>query len=403
MKKQIGVDQSLARRQNSTTILDYLRLHAPLSRASLAKYTGLTRSSISRIIDQLISQNLVHEIGTQSGGNGMDAVQDRVGRPGKLIELNPAGGTALGVEIGVDHVSVVLTDFIAQVLWRRSTNLLNGAPLAVYLKAAEELIEAAIKESASFGIQPLGIGVGVWGLVDIQKGEVRFAPNLKWHDVPLKQLWEKRFKLTVFVDNEANAAAMGEYYLGSPTIGKNVDDFIYLSTGIGVGGGIISEGKIFRGSKGFAGEVGHMVIDPNGETCMCGKQGCLETKVGSRVAVENYRKRTGRQVSFEELVHLLRTNDPVSQKIFTDMGVALGIGIGNLVDIFNPRCIILGGALEQVEGIILPVITATFVKNSLFPSFEAIRIIPSALGSDSCVLGCVALVLDEVIQQRARW
>ena len=394
MKKQIGVDQSLARRYNSATILDHLRLHAPLSRASLAKYTGLTRSSVSRIVDELISENLIHEIGAQ---------QEKIGRPGTLIELNPAGGAALGIEIGVDYISVILTDFIAQILWRRRVSLSTGSNLQGYLDAAEELIGIAINESASYGLQPLGIGVGVWGLVDIQKGEVRFAPNLKWHNVPLKQLWESRFGLTVFVDNEANAAAMGEYYLGSPNTGKNVDDLIYLSTGIGLGGGIISEGKVFRGWNGFAGEVGHMIIDPQGDTCMCGKKGCWETFVGSQVAVKNYKALTGSQVSFEELVHLLKANEPGAREVFTKMAMALGTGLGNLVDIFNPSCIIVGGALEQISNIILPIVSDSFSKSSLFQSFENIRIIPSALGSDSCVLGCVALVLDEVIRQRTKF
>ena len=393
MNKQIGVNQSLARKHNSASILDHLRLHAPLSRASLAKYTGLTRSSVSRIIDELLSENLIHEIGAQ---------QDRVGRPGTLIELNPTGGAAIGVEIQVDYVSVILTDFIARILWRKYVNLTDESDLPAYLTAAEELINQAINASRASRLQLIGIGVGMWGQVDVQKGEIRFAPNLKWHDVPLKQLWENRFGLTVFVENDANAAAMGEYYLGSSKYVKNVDDFIYLSTGIGLGGGIISGGQLFRGWKGFAGEVGHMIIDPEGETCMCGKRGCWETLVGSRVAVQNYKVRTGKDVSFDELVQLLRAKDPISVEIFLKMAQALGIGIGNLVNIFYPLCIVVGGVLEQVSDIILPIARDTFTKNSLFQFQEEIRVIPSALGSDSCVLGCVALVLDEVIRQRTQ-
>jgi glucokinase-like ROK family protein len=387
MNKQIGVDQRLARKYNSATILDHLRLHAPISRAGLAEYTGLTRSTVSRIIDQLQSENLVHEIGPR---------QDKVGRPGTLIELNPSGGTAVGVEIGVDFVSVILTNFVAQVLWRDHVDLPDESDVRAYLREAEKLIYAALQVSRNSGMQPLGIGVGVWGLVDIQKGEVRFAPNLRWRDVPLKQLWEGRFGLTVFVENDANAATMGEYYLGAT---KNVDDFIYVNTGIGLGGGIISAGKLFRGWNGYAGEFGHMTIDPDGEACMCGKRGCWETLVGSRVAVQSYKARTGQDVSFEKLVSLLRANDALSVEIFSKMGRSLGIGIGSLVNIFYPRCIVLGGALNQVSDIILPIARDTFAKNSLFQPQQDIKIIPSELGADGCVLGCIALVLDEVIRQ----
>jgi len=390
MIKQIGVDQRLARKYNSATILDHLRLHAPISRAGLAEYTGLTRSSVSRIIDQLQSENLVHEIGAQ---------QEKVGRPGTLIELNPSGGTAVGVEIGVDFVSVILTNFLAQVLWRDHISLPDESDVRSYLREAEDLIYTALQVSKADGLQPLGIGVGVWGLVDIQKGEVRFAPNLKWRDVPLRQLWEGRFGLTVFVENDANAGAMGEYYLGAA---KNIDDFLYVNTGIGLGGGIISAGKLFRGWNGYAGEIGHMTIDPDGESCMCGKRGCWETQVGSRVAVSNYRARTGREISFDEMVVLLRANDPITLEIFSKMALALGVGIGSLVNIFYPRCIIVGGALNQISDMIIPIAQATFAKNSLFQPQQDIKIIPSLLGSDSCVLGCVALVLDEVIRQRTQ-
>lgn len=393
MKKQIGVNQSLARKYNSATILDHLRLHAPLSRAGLAKFTGLTRSSISRIIDQLLSENLIHEIGAQ---------QEKIGRPGTLIELNPAGGSAIGIEIGVDYVSAVLTDFIAQIKWRKQVSLTDEAELSAYLDASEALIDEALKKSTELGLQPLGIGAGVWGLVDIRKGEVRYAPNLKWRDVPLKRLWENRFGLTVFVENDANAAAMGEYFLGSAKNGKDINDFIYLSTGIGLGGGVISDGQLFRGWNGFAGEVGHMTIEPDGAPCNCGKRGCWETLVGSRVGVLKYRQLTGREVPFDELVQLLRSGDPASLDVFSQMASYLGIGIGNLVNIFNPRRIIVGGALEQISDIILPIARESFLKNSLSQSQKDIRIIPSTLGSDSCVLGCVALVLDEVIRQRAK-
>jgi len=391
MNRQIGVDQSLARKYNSATILDHLRLHAPISRAGLAKYTGLTRSTVSRIIDQLQAENLVREVGSK---------QEKVGRPGTMIELNPSGGAAVGVEIGVDFISIILTNFIAQILWREHISMPEESDVRAYLREAEKLIYAALQVAKAEGFQPLGIGVGVWGLVDIEKGEVRFAPNLKWRDIPLKKLWEGRFGLTVFVENDANASAMGEYYLGAA---KNVDDFIYVNTGIGLGGGIISAGILFRGWNGYAGEIGHMTIDPDGEACMCGKRGCWETQVGSRVAVQGYKTCTGQEVSFEELVALVRADDPTSLEIFMKMGLALGIGIGSLVNIFSPRCVVVGGALIQVSERILPIARENFAKNSLFQHQKDIKIIPSELGSNSCVLGCVALVLDEVIRQRAQF
>ncbi len=351
-----GADQSLARKHNSSLILDLLRLEGPRSRASLASSISLTRSSVSRIVDELRADRLIREVNLSPG---------RKGRPGMLLELDPRGGSAIGLEIGVSFLSILLTDFTANILWRERVDLPEDAGLENLPPAGGGTPRKALRLAKDHGMRMMGIGVGVWGLVDVQKGEVRFAPNLKWHDVPLKQLWESRFGLTVFVENDANAAAMGEYYLGSTEIVKNVDDFIYLSTGIGLGGGIISGGRLFRGWIGYAGEVGHMIIDPGGETCMCGKRGCWETLVGSRVAVQNYKRRTGQDVSFQDLVQLLRANDPIISEIFTKMAMELGIGIGNLVNIFYPRCIVVGGVLEQISDFILPIARDTFAKNSL--------------------------------------
>lgn len=386
---QIDVHDIRVHKYNRAAILDQLRLHGPLVRAGLAKNTGLPRISVSRIIDQFLNENLVHET---------DAQQARSDRRGSLIELNSGGGTAVGVELGVGYISVILTDFIAQILWRRNVCLPNEANLLTYLETSEELVRTAITVSISSGYRPLGIGVGVRGLVDILEGRVRFAPDLNWRDVPLKKVWEDRFGLTVLVENDANAAATGEFYLGSPEHAKNVDDFIYLRTGIGLGGAIIKAGKLFRGWNGYASQIGHMVIDLDGEPCRCGKPGCWETYVGSRVAVRNYEARTGELVSFDELIRRLSVNDPDSLEIFKNMAIALGIGIGNLVSIFNPCCIVVGGDLDQISENILPIARDTFSKSGVFPSFENVKIVPPALGADGCVLGCAILALNEAVR-----
>jgi predicted NBD/HSP70 family sugar kinase len=135
---------------------------------------------------------------------------------------------------------------------------------------------------------------------------------------------------------------------------------------------------------------------------MCGKRGCWETQVGSRVAVQNYKASTGRVVTFEELVVLFRAKDPASIEVFTKMALALGVGIGSLANIFYPRFFVVGGALQPLSDMILPIARDTFARNSLFQPQQDIQIIPSALGPDSCVLGCIALVLDEVIRQRTQ-
>jgi predicted NBD/HSP70 family sugar kinase len=385
----MGADQSLARKHNSSDILDLLRLKGPLSRAALAAQIGLTRSSISRIVDELIEQHLIREVELTSG---------QMGRPGMLLELDPQGGSAIGLEIGVNFVSVLLTDFSARVLWRERLSLADGATCDEYLAKAERLIHSALQISKAQHLRQMGIGVGVWGLVDHAGGIIRFAPNLMWRDVPLTEKWEKAFGVPVYLENDANAAVLGEYYFGAS---KNIKDLLYISMDIGVGGGIISDGHLFRGSTGYAGEIGHMSIDLHGERCSCGKVGCLETLVGRRVIISRYQNATAQShVTLEEIIQRARQGEKVAQQIFADVGTVLGIGIGNLVNIFNPERIILGWSLGQAYDLLIPTLEKSIRDNSLSDQMGRLEVVPFTNGADDCLLGCVALVMDEIIRER---
>lgn len=384
-----GANQSLARKHNSSIILNLLRLEGRLSRATLARKIGLTRSTISRIINELVQDHLVKEVSLSQGRNG---------RPGMLLELDPKGGSAVGMEIGVNFITVMLTDFTANVIWRKSISLPDEAKADDYLREAENLAAEALKISSTNHLRKMGIGVGVWGLVDQTKGVIRFAPNLKWHDIPLREAWEKKFKVPVYLENDANASALGEYYFGA---GKNIENFLYMSMDIGVGGGIISDGKLFRGCSGYAGEIGHMVIDPRGEICSCGKVGCLETMVGRRVIMRRYQEKTQKPaIPLEEIILRGKEGEEDAIEIFEEVGEKLGLGIGNLVNVFNPQRIILGWSLGQAYELLLPSLKKSIQKNSLSDPLARMDVVATANGADDCLLGSIALVLDEIIRER---
>jgi glucokinase-like ROK family protein len=385
----IGANQSMARKHNSSAILNLLRLNGPLSRAWLAARTTLTRSSVSRIVDDLSAEKLIREVELSPG---------KLGRPGMLLDLNPEGGSAIGMEIGVNFISILLTDFSAKMLWRKRVSLPDDATVEDYLSTAELLAHKASDLAASRHYRQMGIGVGVWGLVDYEKGVIRFAPNLMWHNIHLKEKWEAIFGIPVYVENDANASALGEYYFGA---GRGIEDFIYLSMDIGVGGGIIAGGKLFRGSSGYAGEVGHMSIDLHGEPCRCGKVGCLETLVGRKVVIEKYQSRTNAgKLPLEEIIQRARSGDEIARSIFEEVAGILGLGIGNLVNIFNPQRIILGWSLGQADDLLLPTLEKSIHNNSLSDQTGKLDVVPFMNGADDCLLGCVALVMDEIIRER---
>lgn len=402
MVRPTPADQGFLRKFNTAVVLDALRRYAPLSRAELAVRTQLNRSTVSIIINSLIEEGFVQETDLQSA---------RIGRPGMLLELNPRGGFAIGVEIGVDFISVILTDFTAQVIWRnRIQSDSQGNEIAI-IEAAQNLTQTALEAGVGQGLRPLGIGLGVPGLVDVRQGKLVFAPNLRWNNLPLRLMWTQHFNLPIFVENEANAAALGEFYFGAA---RGVDDFIYLSAGVGLGGGIMIGGKLFRGSSGYASEVGHMTVDPNGDLCGCGNRGCWETLVGPRAVLRRVRQTLqdgaessmlslagGQldQLTFDVVVQAAHSGDPIALAALQDVGANLGIGVANLINIFNPQLVVLGGALNLASPFLLPAIEGTVCQNSLKPSCENVRLVPSAHGIDACVMGAIALVLDDILRE----
>jgi len=395
-------DHAYVRKLNTATVLHLLRTAAPISRAELAKQTGLNRSTVSSIVNQLLENDLARETELQREG---------VGRPGMSLTLNPNGGAAIGVELGVDFISVVLTDLLAQVRWRVYVDVDSELGQAAIVNQAEGIIDDVLAETAVSNLRVFGIGVGVPGLVDVQSGVIKLAPNLQWQDVPIKAMWQERFQLPVYVENEANAAALGEHYFG---VAQETNDFIYLSAGVGLGGGIMLQGQLFRGSGGYAGEIGHMTINVDGAQCSCGRRGCWETVVGPR-AVERLIRSQIREgadslltnmaqgnvetISFDQIVEAAQQGDGVAKTALQKVAISLGVGIANLVNVFNPEMIVLGGRLRLAAELITPTIIKTVQQNSLQHPLENVKFANSAHGAEACVMGAIALVMDNVLRE----
>lgn len=396
-------DHTLVRKVNTSLVLDSLRASAPLSRSSISSRTGLNRSTVSSVIDELLQDQLVREVGLQPSQGG---------RPGVLLELNPGGGCAIGVELGIGFVSILLTNFAAQALWRQRVSFSPQEDFASTLSRTEELVKQALDLGKQQCLQPLGVGLGLPGLVDIRTGELVLAPNLKVGSIKFGKLWRQKFGIQVFVENEANAAALGEYYFGHA---RHVRNLIYLSAGVGLGSGIIINGRLFRGTTGYAGEIGHTITGTDsGVMCGCGKRGCFETVAGPRAVLHQVRlalEKSGgvddfqltttdpEQIDMEMVVEAAQAGHQVALNALQEAGRFLGIGISNLINIFNPEMVVLGGALNVASPILLPIIGQTTQQQVLPPLRDTFEIVASAHGVDACTMGAIALVMDDILRE----
>ncbi|MBI5030316.1 MAG: ROK family transcriptional regulator [Chloroflexi bacterium] len=396
-------DQAFVREINLSIILNTLHDHTRISRARLAAITGLNKATVSRLIKELLDANFVREIGSPKG--------DDAGRPAILLELNPHAGYIIGAEIGVDFISVVLTNFAVEVHWRHQEQTSHLPNQEAILQRTLAIIHAALDHAKRDGQQILGLGLGVPGLVDVQSGALLFAPNLGWRDVKLRELLEHEFNFPIYVDNEANLAALGESRFGVARGCKNV---LFITSGRGLGGGIVLNGDVWTGAIGLAGEVGHMTIALDGPQCNCGNRGCWETLVTEGAVYRFVREAlTAGQKSFlSDLTHgdldqltiplvvqAARSQDPVALDALKKTGQYLGVGLANLINAWNPEMIVLGGNLSLASEFLLPEINQVIEARSLLWSRRVAKILIAAYGSDACAMGGVTAVYHHILSE----
>lgn len=393
-------DQSLVREINLSIVFNQLWTHAPLSRAQLASLTGLNKTTISSLVQELLTKRFVREAGLGSS---------RGGRPAVLVELNPRAGCMIGVEIGVDFISAVLTNFRAEIEWHCYEPTESHQADQTIIQRATEIIHNATQVADRLDLPLLGVGVGIPGLVDIDSGVILFAPNLQWQDVPLRDILAASLSVPILVDNDANLSALGEYYFG---VARAVETFIYITIGIGLGGGIFLEGRPYRGLGGYAGEFGHMTLQANGLPCQCGSYGCWETVVSSRAVVTQAQAAAeadphsrlialtqGRSdnISLPIVVEAAEEGDETALEVLRQTGHYLGIGLASLVNAFNPELIVLGGAMSRAYPILLPIARQAVTERAIARPAKSTRIVVSAHGQDACALGAVGSVLHKIL------
>lgn len=306
---------------------------------------------------------------------------------------------AIGIDLGGTNIKGALVDDQGHLLSKTEVpTLAREGPEAVIKRIAGLILELAYNHDEPIS----GIGIGVPGQPDTVTGAVLYAPNLKWERVPVGPMLNREFNYPVYLDNDANTAALAEYRFGAGVGARNL---AAVTIGTGIGAGLILEGRLFRGSNWSAGELGHTVVLPGGPLCSCGKNGCLETLTAAPALVRMIQEKIncGEQTSltgytsFEArdiFVEALR-GDRAAAEIINKMIYYLGIGLGNLVNLLNLDCIIIGGGVARAGEVLFKPLREEILKTALPVPAEIVKVIPASLGNDAGSVGAAALVFEK--------
>lgn len=368
-----------------------------IDRTSLSKVTGMSLPAISKIVRNLIDREIVEEIGTSTSSGGRKPI---------LLRFNSYYRFAIGIKIGLGYAYVIVTDFVGNVILRFVENFDSSANPENTLMRLLEKSKERIKSSGIEIKKIIGIGVAISGSVDQEKGTLIFSSILGWENVEISKIFNKVMKVPVVVLNDVKSFTLAQVWKGAK---KEYKNFLVVTIGTGIGLGIVTGRKLYVGN-GNAGEFGHIVVNPDGEKCTCGRKGCLETEVSFGALVRKIKVQNSFEIDKvipvskenegeETLLQILRMakekNESLFKSYFENFKKFLGIALVDLVNIFNPPLIILGGeALEFDQYFVKEV--STYVHNNAFNAFgENVEIVEDTLGEDAWSFGVIYLLIQQ--------
>lgn len=359
-----------ARQHNRSMVLQSLFHAGPSSRADLARETGLTRVTVSDLVASLIDDGLVSELGAKPG--------TRVGKPATLVGLRSDGHQVLAVDVSdADRFHGAVLDLAGTVLERRDVDVAGRTG-----QAAVELVERLCRDLLTVASRPLlGVGIATPGLVDTD-GVVLQAPNLGWSAVPLAQLLDDALDLPVHVANDANTAALGEYTFGA----AGQHGLMLIRVGKGVGAGLLLDGALLSGQHLAAGEIGHLVVDEQGERCACGRTGCLETVL----SVPSLRRR----IDALDMGHPVVAGDRRRHALLAAAGEQLGTTLAPVVSALDLREVVLSGPTDLLEGPLVDTALEVLRRRCMPVVGEDVDLRLPAVGEDVVLAGAAVLVLS---------
>jgi predicted NBD/HSP70 family sugar kinase len=388
-----GARSEDVRRGNLSTLLRYVHVHGPTPRSELTTVLGLNRSTIGDLTGELVAAGLLREEAGRAEGDRRTASSG--GRPSYVVLPESHRVQVLAADVGVTHLTVARIGLGGAVLDRRDRSYRRGARRQRDVTATIAKVGAELLAGMERGAVVVGAGVAVPGMVRRRDGQVRQAPNLGWQDAPVGTVLAQAFGLPVAVGNDADLGMRAEHVRGAAA---GVDDAVYLSGHSGIGAGILAGGVPLGGRAGYAGEVGHIVVNPGGLPCHCGSRGCWETECGEERLFELAgRAHGGGLAGVRGVVAAAAVGDTVARAALEHVAGWLGRGTANVVNVLNPEVVILGGALEEMLAASGDTVRAAFATAALAAPLEQVRIVTPALGPDSTLVGAAELAFDALL------
>jgi predicted NBD/HSP70 family sugar kinase len=367
-------------------VIETLRTSGSLTRSELARITGLSRTTISTLLTELIDQGLVTDAND-------DGARKRAGRPATMVRLDHSAGAAVSIDVGARHLAVAIGDLAHRVMAERWIPLSPEHRAEEGMESAAKLVREMLDETGAAKHSVIGAAMGLPAPISQPDGLVASSNILPgWAGVEVTEQMSERLGMPVFVENDSNLGALAESAWGA---GAGFDQLAYIKAATGIGAGLVNGGHLFRGTTGTAGEIGHTTVVEDGPICRCGNRGCLELYAGGAALLDALRQSHSDIDTLDQVVHLAAEGHPACVRVLADAGAHIGVAIANLINLFNPRLIVVGGELSAAGDALLQPMRVAAERSAVQTAVEAVEIVPGVLGHRAEVLGGLALVLFE--------
>ncbi len=376
-----------SREQHLGALFEAVLTRGPLSRRDAAKVTGLSAASVTKLVKPMIRHGYLVENEREAGVPG---------RPQIPLQVDPTRHNAVGIKLMDGEIVGVVVDLHAEVQSAHRMKYADTTPDGV-VDAIEQMTAILRERSSAAQDRLLGIGIGVGGHVNGTTGEVVASPFLNWHNVALRQLVADRMSLPVVIENDVNTLAVAEQWFGA---GSTFPSFALVTIGAGVGCALVLDGQLWRGVSGVAGEFGHMIVDPGGPECHCGKRGCLEALVGDTAIAAAMSAAAGRRITrISQVISAAHAGDPDARRVFSQAGVALGRAIAALLNLLNPPLLILSGEGITASDLFMDALRAELDRDAFSSAAADCTVLVRPLPDEAWARGAAATMLRDGVMR----